>query len=140
MSTMHLVAYTSRWAGDSLPDDVQAIAAIAHARNPAVGVTGVLLCDPTEAGARFVQVLEGPQERVHALLARIVHDRRHTDVRMLLDTATPRRAFPDWSMEVRTLPSTTDAGALEALRQAYVAHFEPDAADFVVMVRALLDG
>ena len=148
MSTTHLVAYTSRWTpAQGGPDDTDeaalqrdlaAIGAVARARNPATGVTGVLLCDRAHDGHRFVQVLEGPPERVHALLGRILRDRRHTDLRMLLDVPAARRAFPDWSMEVRTLPSTADTAALEALRAAYVDAFEPDAEDFVAMVRALL--
>ena len=146
MSATHLVAYTSLWSpresgGDALLQrDLAAIGEVARTRNPATGVTGVLLCDRTTEGPRFVQVLEGPRERVHALLGRIRSDRRHTDLRMLLDVPAPRRAFPDWSMEVRTLPSTADAASLEALRTAYLAAFEPDAEDFVAMVRALLAG
>jgi hypothetical protein len=76
-------------------DAVQAIVREAKARNPALGITGVLCC--TETGL-FVQVLEGGRAAVNRLYNQIVKDPRHEDVQLLAYEETPERRFTGWSM------------------------------------------
>jgi len=91
--------------------------------NAAVGLTGLMFY----AGDYFVQCLEGPPERVEAMLTHIKRDRRHKDLTVLLDLRTPDRVFPDWSMGLEHLSSpdmlpslTTEMGSKNPQRVAYV--------------------
>ena len=73
------VVYISRLASSA---DYRAFAAIcrsARARNPVLGVGGVLLFD----GERFCQWLHGDPSAVQGLMATITLDHRHTDLRLL---------------------------------------------------------
>lgn len=49
--------------------------------------------------ARFFQVLEGPQDAVDALLARLRKDPRHTNIEVLISAPISRRSFPNWRMK-----------------------------------------
>ena len=63
--------------------------------NAAHGITG-FLC---RANSEFFQALHGRSDVVDALMARISHDPRHSDVEVLLREASDVRSpFPDWSM------------------------------------------
>ena len=65
-----------------------------RAANTDRGITGMLLY---RAG-RFVQILEGPEPEVRALVERIGADPRHTAMRTLMDEPIERRAFAEWTM------------------------------------------
>jgi hypothetical protein len=64
------------------------------AKNPALGVTGVLCF----ASGVFLQVLEGGRAQVNSLYNRIVADTRHTDVVLLSYEEIEERCFASWSM------------------------------------------
>ena len=67
--------------------------------NEKLGITGMLLYKDGD----FMQALEGEEEPVHSLSARIAKDPRHKDIRILLEDAGTEREFPDWSMGFRNL-------------------------------------
>ena len=67
--------------------------------NEARDITGLLLYRDGE----FVQILEGEEREVEALMARIATDPRHTDVRVLLREPLHERRFADWTMGYQTL-------------------------------------
>lgn len=78
LDDLHVV-YVSRLAPSA---DYRAFAAVcrsARARNPAIGVGGVLLFD----GERFCQWLHGDPAVVDALMATITSDQRHIDLQLL---------------------------------------------------------
>lgn len=93
------------------------------------GITGALICRDD----LFLQMLEGPEDKVEATLHRIVKDDRHLEVRpmsrrVIADTG---RLFPNWAM--RDDPADTcvwtradlDAGALDrATEGEVIAIFE----------------
>lgn len=62
--------------------------------NSADGITGLLYDD----GVRFLQVLEGPDERVEKAMARIKADPRHRAVVTLSRRSVEAREFGDWAM------------------------------------------
>ena len=66
----------------------------ARARNRTLAVTGYLLRDKS----RFLQVVEGPEPAVTALIAAIARDGRHFDFRLLGQGPLDRRFFPGWCM------------------------------------------
>ena len=80
----------SRDTPDAVLDD---ILAASRRNNAGAGVTGMLLY--VEGG--FMQVLEGDDEAVGAIYARICQDKRHWNTLVLLDRSAPR-AFGEWSM------------------------------------------
>jgi len=68
-------------------------------RNAAQEITGMLLY----RDERFIQVLEGPAHAVRRLAETIGRDRRHHDMRILLEEPLDSRRFADWTMGYRTL-------------------------------------
>jgi hypothetical protein len=65
-----------------------------RARNHAAGLTGMLLY----AGGHFIQTLEGADEAVDTVFARIERDQRHRSIIIALREEIDARVFPDWSM------------------------------------------
>jgi len=57
-------------------------------------VTGTLL----RIGNYFVQVIEGPPEKIDPLFAKIKTDRRHEGVTVLSRYRDDKRGFGDWGM------------------------------------------
>ncbi|MBS0447798.1 MAG: BLUF domain-containing protein [Proteobacteria bacterium] len=86
--------YASRAVEPLGADDLNAILRTSRARNPAVGVTGVLC----HAGGIFLQALEGGRSAVNALYLRIAADPRHRDVELLGYQEIEERRFTGWSM------------------------------------------
>lgn len=58
------------------------------------GITGALVCRHDV----FLQLLEGPADKVEAAYARIGHDDRHTNVQQLVHGEIDARIFGDWDM------------------------------------------
>lgn len=57
-------------------------------------ITGALIC----RADLYLQLLEGPQDKVEATYARIEQDDRHLEVRNLLRTPIETRMFGAWAM------------------------------------------
>ena len=70
-----------------------------HRNNTRDGVTGMLLYKE----GNFMQVLEGEEETVRRIHAKIQRDPRHVGLITLLETTVPERQFPSWSMGFRNL-------------------------------------
>ena len=97
---------------------MRALLAHARRRNAACGITGVLLHYPDSG--EWVQVLEGDNVVVLALLARIEADPRHRNLTLHYDAAIAKRNLGAWPMGF--LPAQTDvptplaAGAIDGGR------------------------
>ena len=70
------------------------ILADSRVSNKLADVTGLLVY----VDGQFLQVLEGEQEVVAALLEKISKDRRHKDVKVVYKTGIERRTFNAWQM------------------------------------------
>ena len=94
METIQLIYASKPFGFDDLV--LRAILTTARANNARNGITGALVCRHD----LFLQVLEGPRDRVEALYARICEDDRHVDVTRLWTGAVgeDERMFPGWSM------------------------------------------
>ena len=66
----------------------------ARRNNPRSAITGALICRHD----LYLQLIEGPDEAIDALYARISKDDRHLDVRLLLSETDGERLFPEWAM------------------------------------------
>ncbi len=111
------LSYTSRTTRGWHADDLTQLVAAAARHNARHAISGRLLC----LDRRFIQVLEGPQHAVAALIGRIKADRRHFDVRVIVDSPILQRTFTAWGMDAAVradLMDTPLARELEALPQA----------------------
>ena len=105
-STLFSLVYASSAVELFTTADLVSLLECCRRNNTAAGVTGMLLY---KAG-NFMQVLEGEEEVVRRLHAKIVHDPRHRGVLTLTEHAIAQRQFGEWSMGFRNL---TDAGLRE---------------------------
>lgn len=76
-------------------EEVDAILATSVRNNLARGITGLLLFN----GRNFLQVLEGEECEIAALMESITADPRHSGVLVLDRRAIEARACPDWAMK-----------------------------------------
>jgi len=131
LSGIHLV-YTSRSVQCLTACQLDELARQASARNQRLGISGVLLY----GGRRFLQLLEGDQERVRALYYnRIESDPRHTDCKVLVESPSVERLLPSWSMGRLYLQTSAgvaqyswDALCMEISKQNPAAIFSRDPA------------
>ena len=72
----------------------EAILAASRRNNARDDITGLLVAGTN----RFLQLLEGPPEKVRAAYARIKADPRHYAAVVLSETMTETRECPDWAM------------------------------------------
>jgi hypothetical protein len=86
--------YASRAAETFDDAALQAILKESEAKNPPLGVTGVLCY----SSGLFLQVLEGGRTPVNSLYNLIIKDERHTDVVLLSYEEIEERSFGGWSM------------------------------------------
>jgi len=107
------VVYQSQAApgADTLPSLVT-ILSVSQRNNERVGLTGAL----ASHDGRFIQVLEGPSERLDALMKRLDGDARHRSVEVLDRAPIDARRFEGWSMASARI-SPAQAEALEALSE-----------------------
>jgi hypothetical protein len=83
----------------SFYSDQSAILATARANNIRDGLTGALLGNPDW----FVQVLEGPSQKLSITLNQILADSRHRDVLIFEVAVAKDRMFENWSMHYSSL-------------------------------------
>ena len=88
------LAYTS-WANPGLlANDIDAILGTSRANNAERSVTGLLIYN----GSNFLQILEGAEREIDALIEVIRADKRHTNLTIRDERAIERRSFDDWAM------------------------------------------
>ena len=85
-------------------EDLRDLLATCRKNNAELGITGMLLYKD----GNFMQVLEGDEEAVRGLYARIEADPRHGGEITLQQGFTEGRQFPDWSMGFRDLNSSEE--------------------------------
>ena len=125
---MYALLYRSRARPGLLAGALNDILETARARNRSLSVTGLLLHGRMEAlpgvAGEFVQWIEGPEEAVESVFAKIERDARHTEIEVLARgpladlkagawagtaSAADGRLFPAWSMglvRLAELPAT----------------------------------
>lgn len=136
---MHLIAYVSDFLPG--PDPVEKVLAdivrSAKKRNPQYKVTGVLFF----VNGQFLQVIEGLEDDLKSLMARIEEDDRHDNIEYLIDTPIERRAFQQWNMDSFDLDgeSRFDADTLKDLTHSFQKNLLPRSDMLVKYYKTLLN-
>jgi len=91
---MRQILYISTARKHLTPNDVGDILRSSHRNNTLSGVTGLLFYD----GVRFMQVLEGPSEKIEETFSRIRADKRHYALVILHDIPMAERQFRQMTM------------------------------------------
>ena len=86
--------YISRATPLFRPESMGDLLTKSRENNHRLGINGMLVY----RHPFFMQVLEGPEEIVGELMARIAADPRHTDVTKVLHAPIRRAGFSEWSM------------------------------------------
>lgn len=80
--------------GRNADAEIASIRSVAESRNPALGLTGVLIF----SGHHFAQCLEGPDAGLQTMRASICSDQRHTDILTLQADLIQRRRYGHWAL------------------------------------------
>ncbi len=107
---MYTLTYESKATPLFKETGINDILVAARTFNASQGITGCLIF----YSGRFLQILEGPQEKVEKLFAKIENDKRHTEVSLFSEDNITERNFPDWGMAYYT---TEDKGSQSELDQ-----------------------
>ncbi|WP_170863186.1 BLUF domain-containing protein [Pseudozobellia thermophila] len=91
---MYTLTYESKAVPNLTNAQVEDILKTARAFNSQNGITGCLVFYLNG----FIQILEGPKEKVTELYRRIENDPRHTRVNLFSEDEITERNFPDWGM------------------------------------------
>ena len=103
---MKRIRYVSEFSGTTTAKQLSEITEKSIRNNERDGITGMLVA----SGGMFFQLIEGPDDAVNGLFARIERDERHRNV-LLLDVETGenlKRVCPDWAMAKADLSSRSD--------------------------------
>lgn len=95
--SLYQLVYISDAAGPVTQAMLNDIASQAKDYNTGVQLTGRLLA----TDKHFIQVLEGGQGEVEALMEKINRDKRHHNLRILSRSPVAGREFSQWSMGVK---------------------------------------
>ncbi len=108
-------------------EEVDAILAASARNNPERGITGLLLFN----GRNFLQLLEGEEREVTALMDTITADPRHSGVSVLDKRTIEARACPDWAMK-RVLIAESIANRRDMLERELPEGLQPDLRKMIV--------
>lgn len=100
---MYHLAYFSVATQRFSVEDLEELLVVSKRNNEAVGVTGVLLY----IEGCFLQILEGEEEAVKEVFARVKADTRHEGLLIIFEGAKARRNFDKWSMGFKNMPMDT---------------------------------
>lgn len=112
------IVYESRATEPVSAEEIENILIKARARNAEVDVTGMLVYHE----GMFLQILEGPDDKVTEVYERIEKDARHGDVWVLARMQIEERSFARWSMGItaafaREQGCTVDIGDLKWIKK-----------------------
>src|ERR1044071_2672350 len=96
---MYYIVYLSTAAQLMSDEELKEILLASNANNRDLDVTGMLLYHE----GSIVQVIEGEEQTIKKLYAKIASDSRHRGIIKLGEGKLEQRNFPDWSMGFRTV-------------------------------------
>jgi Sensors of blue-light using FAD len=99
MTLLIQLIYTSQVSSDFSEHDIPELLKTIRPANAKLQVTGMLFY----LGTAFLQVLEGEAHSVDCAYARVLVDKRHTQVTMISREPVEERSFPNWTMDFATI-------------------------------------
>lgn len=97
MSLVQLVYYSRNAVGGDMRAKLQElrnILEVSQKNNTRDDISGALIFDKNW----FLQILEGPLDKVQATYDRIAQDKRHSGAKVMKTTPISERKFADWAM------------------------------------------
>lgn len=110
-ASVYQVLYRSRATCPLNEAQIQHLLEKSRRHNAGQGISGLLLY----SDGRFVQALEGPEDAVRTLYAKIQQDARHSQVVTVSEGPGPARRFAEWSMGLGHVASPAVVRALETV-------------------------
>lgn len=92
---MKVIAYISCLDRQYTKDEFEILVSKFSESNRQHGITGVLYCNIRS----IIQVIEGEPDMINSLWNNIKRDKRHHNIRKMLETDISTRIFPEWSMQ-----------------------------------------
>ncbi|NCN28537.1 BLUF domain-containing protein [bacterium] len=89
----HLV-YRSIAEDDLTQKGIDGILRVSHKLNRKAGISGILI----KRGKVFLQLLEGPKNKVLTTFRRIHQDPRHHSIKTVIETKSSDRLYSNWDM------------------------------------------
>lgn len=96
---LYTIVYMSYARMDDTEEMLEAILQSSRKNNSQLDITGKLMY----GSGTFIQILEGEEEKIRALYAKIELDNRHEGAFVLYEGPLEKRAFAEWSMTFRRL-------------------------------------
>ena len=98
------IHYISSFVQDMSDNEIQELASQAAKKNEGNDITGVLMAK----GGVFLQIIEGPEEKIDGLFTHILKDPRHEKIITLgIQIGDLKRLFPNWHMKEINLDTST---------------------------------
>ena len=126
---LYRLIYTSARQKVCTDEELQKILDSCKRNNPGNSITGMLL----HTDRRFLQVMEGEQEEVEALYAKIKEDNRHGGVNVRHESPVAERIFSEWSMAYKDVSSKDlqyNTSISEEDKQNYQSMLDGDTASY----------
>lgn len=92
---MEQIVYISRATDRVTAAELFKIIEVSARNNPRREITGFLVATQNS----FLQLVEGPVQRLDELIAVLQRDPRHRDISFLLRERVEQRDFPSWTMQ-----------------------------------------
>lgn len=77
-------------------------------------ITGILINN----GKFFIQILEGDRQNVQKIYNKIMMDKRHKNVTILIEFTDDERIFPDWNMGLASIKTKDEEDSVKLIRQS----------------------
>ena len=104
LETVFQLGYASAATEPFSQQELEELLTKARINNSTLNVTGMLLYHE----GSFIQILEGPQQAVQTLYAKIAEDPRHANAMLLFKSHTSERSFDQWTMGFHQLDRSAD--------------------------------
>ena len=121
---IYRLIYKSKASPSVTDADFRTIAMFSSLWNKRHNISGLLL----HYNGQIMQVLEGPEDEVKNLYARIERDQRHHDVTVVMSRACEKPYFEEWSMGFRPMESAEQMDAFFELTKENLEKAIPDTA------------
>ena len=128
------LVYVSRKTDGLSIDMVSDIISKAVINNAKNDITGILLVK----NKYFYQFIEGTEQAVDALYAKLQHDRRHQDVHILMTGYENKRVFPIWDMHP-IYSETPDQQFYDFVKQCQIPEVKDSLQQFCINDKPLVE-